>query len=115
MKKKKTYTTKTGKITATGKIDKPALEIIDVIAQVFPGCSGFYIPPKKKKINMCTKHKKRKPLLRSHKILIALLLMLLAVIACTALFSCTKATAPVVVDGWNMHYDVPVDTCGVGR
>lgn len=61
-------------------------------------------------------NKKHKPLLRSHKILIALLLMLLAVITCTALFSCTKATAPVVVvDGWNMHYDVPVDTCGVGR
>jgi len=49
MKKKKTYTTNTGKITANGKIDKPALEIIDVIAQVFPGCSGFYIPPKKQK------------------------------------------------------------------
>ena len=62
------------------------------------------------------KKKKRKTLLRSHKILIALLLMLLAVIVSTALFSCTKATAPVVVvDGWNMHYDVPIDTNGVGR
>jgi len=62
------------------------------------------------------KNKKRKPLLRSQKILLALLFIILAIITSTALFSCTKATAPVVVvDGWNMHYDVPVDTCGVGR
>jgi hypothetical protein len=62
------------------------------------------------------KNKKRKPLLRSQKILLAMLFIILAIITSTALFSCTKATAPVVVvDGWNMHYDVPVDTCGVGR
>jgi len=41
------------------------------------------------------KNKKRKPLLRTHKILIALLLMLLAVIICTALFGCNKHTTPV--------------------
>ena len=62
------------------------------------------------------KNKKRKPLLRSTKITIALLLMLLAVIICTALFGCNKNTAPVVIiDGWYIHSNVPVDTCGVGR
>jgi hypothetical protein len=60
------------------------------------------------------KNKKRKPLLRSQKILLALLFIILAIITSTALFSCTKHTAPVVVvDGWNMHYDVPVDTNGL--
>ena len=60
------------------------------------------------------KNKKRKPFLRSQKILLSLLFMLLAVITCTTLFSCIKSIVPVVVvDGWNMHYNVQVDTNGL--
>lgn len=61
------------------------------------------------------KNKKRKPLLRTNKILIALLLMLLAVIISTALFSCKPTDTITYIDGWRIHSNVPVDTNGVGR
>lgn len=45
------YKTKNGVLTTAKPIkDKTTLDIIKLLGEVFPNCSGFYIPPQKRKI-----------------------------------------------------------------
>lgn len=50
-KPKHRYKNKNGVLTSNKPIkDKTALEVIKLLGEVFPNCSGFYLPPQKNKI-----------------------------------------------------------------